>query len=781
MAKIFSRIDTPPHTAREVSEILNHIPPAPENSDWVKICAGVCSEIGEAEALPVLLAWSPDFGDKKTETVLRSFRGKYKSTFATVIKFAQANGFDASRYEKARFERVKAENGNGFTKRKEPAKAPATLPEKEQPTRSATPQNDYLPPVKIGKCSYCESVRKPASVKETDLRACVNAIKAGKWKKEIEELRSGKREKSTLPQINAFGVYREKRADENLSTRSGFIVLDYDGKDNSGTDFHKLKTRLSRLPFVFAAFTSPSGNGLKALIRIPATVSDAAGFEAARMILAPLGGKIDAQSEARKHFIVSADDSAFINPKPFDEIAELPANLEELSPAVLAVLFADTVERFYYSNESGNYYFLDSKSGFITLNSGNAIEEFTIIHGVKREAARRLLIYIRHERAVSEVFRALSCRPRGRYFFNNRQVLVLESPFTIEADEGQFPTIRRMLETVFPERDFEQLARFLAWLKIARAAYLRAVESDGATVSPVPLLMLLGTAGAGKDLLFGSLINPALGNRERGGMDTWTQERPWLGINVGKECILGTELRTLPPKERNDFTQTIKAVLGGEGYTAERKNKDAFTYKGQHFLVLLANIDEGGNCAACCPDTKDKDFKDKFLALAVSNAPAVKAAFPTAKRAENAAAIRRELPAFLYWLETYFDFSDEWKDERFGLTQYTAPAAASALYEVSLAAELEGKLALMCETNPARMYDKAFPAAEIAEMLYSRFGGKMLSSVAAGKGLTQLCEARPDFIEYAAHKYRFKRGATDKERNAPALPACASPFVGLPF
>ena len=49
---------------------------------------------------------------------------------------------------------------------------------------------------------------------------------------------------------------------------SGFICLDFDGY-NTKKDMISEKERLSKDRYVYSVFVSPSGNGLKALVKIP--------------------------------------------------------------------------------------------------------------------------------------------------------------------------------------------------------------------------------------------------------------------------------------------------------------------------------------------------------------------------------------------------------------------------------------------------------------------------------------------------------------------------------
>ncbi len=778
-------------TRDEVKTILSRIP-RPNRENWVKLTSATVATLGEADALSVMTECFPDEKPHETADVIKSLHGSPRCSAGTLIELAKQNGFDASAFFKERAAASQTPKATNGASTETPARERASrAPRKEKfdtTAVSAAPAPAALAPVKLGECSICASVRKPESVKPTKLAAILAAIKSGKWRDEVAAVRAGTREKSTLPQCTAFGVYNERRADENLASRSGFLVLDYDAQDNPKTDFAKLKSRLAQLPFVAAAFTSPSGNGLKAIIRIPNSATDEAAINAARELLAPLGGVIDEQAAARKHFIVSDDSDAFISPRPLDEIPPLPANWEALSPDEIAVLFHELCERFFFAGKE-SYYF-DGRDGlpFKELSKADALEEFMELYKIDRKTARRALYAVRKTRHISRVFSALNCRFRGIHELNRERVLVLSSPHVIEADEGQFPQIRRMLEIVFKDEN-EQLARFLAWLQHARGAFLRAIESGGEIITPVPVLMLLGTAGAGKDLLFQTIIRPSLGDRNHAPADTFPQEKQWLGGALCTECILGSEIKNLSQEERSRYKATLKQIISGSGFNAEFKGKDGFNFRGQYFITLLANIDDGGNCAASLPAI-DEDFRDKFLALSLTNSDGVKAAFDFAYKQENEEAIRRELPAFLYWLETYFEIPTEWKDDRFGVKNYVAPAAARAMFEVSREFDVLAKIEVLVKNDVAGdIVGKPLSPEKIAMLIAETFHERTLQPRTIGQCLRRLAKEHPESVVWNGSDkhptYTLLRpqrdGAETDEADAPESPFSVSPFAGLAF
>lgn len=90
----------------------------------------------------------------------------------------------------------------------------------------------------------------------------INRIRAEKNKQDRNEL------KKLLPAICFSGIFN-KRTDASLMQHSGLICLDFDGYQKT-KDLNDEKDRLSKNKYVYSVFLSPSGNGLKVLVKIPA-------------------------------------------------------------------------------------------------------------------------------------------------------------------------------------------------------------------------------------------------------------------------------------------------------------------------------------------------------------------------------------------------------------------------------------------------------------------------------------------------------------------------------
>lgn len=91
----------------------------------------------------------------------------------------------------------------------------------------------------------------------------LNRIKTGAVKDIILKVRSGEVDKTSLPCVVYSGLLEGGRKDENLTSHSGFFVLDFDDV----ADIEAKKSQLKQDPYIYAAWVSPSGTGVKALVK----------------------------------------------------------------------------------------------------------------------------------------------------------------------------------------------------------------------------------------------------------------------------------------------------------------------------------------------------------------------------------------------------------------------------------------------------------------------------------------------------------------------------------
>lgn len=106
-----------------------------------------------------------------------------------------------------------------------------------------------------------------------DIESILKRIKEGTSKDLVRQIRKEKNKevrqelKKNLPAICFSGKFN-KRNDSSITEHSGFICLDFDGYKTK-RDMMSEKEKLSKDRYVYSVFISPSGNGLKALIKVP--------------------------------------------------------------------------------------------------------------------------------------------------------------------------------------------------------------------------------------------------------------------------------------------------------------------------------------------------------------------------------------------------------------------------------------------------------------------------------------------------------------------------------
>ncbi len=113
------------------------------------------------------------------------------------------------------------------------------------------------------KVTFFKDVFDKNAPHHVNIMTALDRIKTGQSKTTIDDVRSGDKEaKKKLPVVCFSGEF-ESRADDALFEHSGFIVLDFDH-----IDVAQAKGALATDAHIFSCWVSPSGDGLKALVRV---------------------------------------------------------------------------------------------------------------------------------------------------------------------------------------------------------------------------------------------------------------------------------------------------------------------------------------------------------------------------------------------------------------------------------------------------------------------------------------------------------------------------------
>lgn len=127
------------------------------------------------------------------------------------------------------------------------------------------------------KVSYFKNTFEKVPVATTEAHKLLFHIKSGKWADQVTELRrlivedqdAYREEKKGLPATTFSGTFNPERSADNLDEYSGLIIIDVDHITEAQAKEYKYHFGENEL--VYAAFISPSGQGLKILFKLDCT------------------------------------------------------------------------------------------------------------------------------------------------------------------------------------------------------------------------------------------------------------------------------------------------------------------------------------------------------------------------------------------------------------------------------------------------------------------------------------------------------------------------------
>lgn len=167
--------------------------------------------------------------------------------------------------------------------------------------------------MKIDKPYYLTIDKVVQRIKGGRSRILIDKLRAVNDKKERTNL------KKQLPSICFSGKF-SKREDKALITHSGLIAIDFDHLDNR---LLELKERLIKDKYTFLLFISPSGDGLKLVVKIPANIETHA-KSAAALTDYYKDEKLDEFKDVSRICFESYDPDVYYNPE-----SEIFATLKE--------------------------------------------------------------------------------------------------------------------------------------------------------------------------------------------------------------------------------------------------------------------------------------------------------------------------------------------------------------------------------------------------------------------------------------------------------------------
>jgi len=173
--------------------------------------------------------------------------------------------------------------------------------------------------------SYYETVTDSAP-KQISIYEALSKVSSGEIEKQINSLRECKTKeereklKRKLPSITVSGVFSKGHAKENLIEHSGLIQIDFDSVEYPA----KTKEILTNDVFTFATFISPSGTGIKVIVKV-SPEKHLESFSLLKKFYAEKYNlKLDEKcKDVSRLMFLSADAQIFINPHSvlFDSVS----------------------------------------------------------------------------------------------------------------------------------------------------------------------------------------------------------------------------------------------------------------------------------------------------------------------------------------------------------------------------------------------------------------------------------------------------------------------------
>ena len=123
-------------------------------------------------------------------------------------------------------------------------------------------------------CTRFKSLRNTKPESTVSVLSILEEIRTDKYKTQIEEIRNFENPsknplKDKLPVFTPTGIFNH-RSMAGLENYNGLMCLDIDHIENP----EQLKEQCKKLNYVYSAFVTPSGKGLKVLIKTNATAEN---------------------------------------------------------------------------------------------------------------------------------------------------------------------------------------------------------------------------------------------------------------------------------------------------------------------------------------------------------------------------------------------------------------------------------------------------------------------------------------------------------------------------
>lgn len=259
----------------------------------------------------------------------------------------------------------------------------------------------------------------------------------------------------------------------------------------------------------------------------------------------------------------------------------------------------------------------------------------------------------------------------GGYFPGEQQIeglgraLVLDGPNLIQPRNGDFANIDKFLSEFFGN---EQLPYFLMWLREAYTSLRDRIRKPG------QILLLCGSADAGKGFLQEILLKPLLGGRETDIAPFLFEGDKFNSDLFRSEFLVVEELPgSLKIADREKFGEQLKKLTKGQSGRCRAMHRDGKTISTFRRILISCNPQK----VKMLPPL-DADLAEATMLFDVKPAEAFFSSFTS--RAEAAERVLAEIPALLHHI-TSVVFPKSLEGRRYGVKSYMNKQLAEEIFE----------------------------------------------------------------------------------------------------
>jgi len=307
---------------------------------------------------------------------------------------------------------------------------------------------------------------------------------------------------------------------------------------------------------------------------------------------------------------------------------------------------------------------------------------------------KQAFLWARKNRCLDEIFPALSGYRSGVYRLESgERVLIKTSPRLIDPVEGEWPTIKALIEGQLdrsPEGDVDQVPYFMSWCKVALESLM---GGEPGQWRQGHALIITGPSGSGKNRLQENIITPLLGSRAANPKEFLFGQDQYGGDVFAAEHLCLSEVPSSQKSiDRVELAETIKQIVANSAQRMRLMRVEPWTV--HPFWRLTITLNDDPDKLKSLPLVTD-DFKDKVIILHGKKVPMP---MPTRSEPERKAfreALKSELPAFAHYLINEYEIPEEmltYEDgsdaSRFGFAEYHHPVIKDGLFDDTPAAEL---------------------------------------------------------------------------------------------